>query len=747
MQLSVNSHLINKADLSTHIANHGFENRELSKEELAEIINLGQAFTCQLKGSRCNESFLVAGFVALDFDETWPIDEALTHPYIQQYGSLFYTTHNHQKNGNGDRFRIVFELAEPIYDAQEYCQLIEGLLTHFPQADTVAKDLARVWFGSKDSNPIIMEGILSRVTMNNLIVEGKEAIAEKEARKKDCSYNLPLEEAEKMLTFINPMPGYEVWRNICFALGNAYDEDAIPIIEAWSPDYKHKGKHLRQLVRRADGRITLGTVLYHAIQGGYTPPPEFIKKRRTAEQVAFQDVYDRGTNYATIGTSLYHYENGQYIEIPDPLVKRKIAEYFNVYPTGEGQNKYATDLKVKSALNFVKSLLQIPGDLVNPPGVNLNNGFLQPTYSRSEEVEFTLLSHTPSRYCTYKAVFDYLPCADPTEFQKIMDNMLPSPYQEILFRVLGASLDLQEVRKRKGREARLLLLYGTGSNGKDTIKEWISMLYAGHGVTSVTLQAFKRGDGPGNFALAPLVYSRLNWSSENAAISIDHCQTLKNFASGDEITVEEKNKQGFTLRPKAVGLFNINELPHIETTQEAISSRFAMIKFPYTFTKNPLRPNERNVNPRIKGDPEFIQNTILPALLNRIIQGFKDILKSGVDYSTTDDLMKMVREENSHLVQFIEEEGLVECSHNEGITAREIFLRYETWCKNNGLVDFSSSDLKTIKRNDPSPYDKILTSETQVQQRFRKLFPGLDTKRHGKRGRILNLKFLKDTPY
>ena len=66
------------------------------------------------------------------------------------------------------------------------------------------------------------------------------------------------------------------------------------MIENWSPDTKHKGKHLRQLIRRADGRITLGSVMYLAIQGGYTPPEEFIKRKRTAEQVAFQDIFDCG---------------------------------------------------------------------------------------------------------------------------------------------------------------------------------------------------------------------------------------------------------------------------------------------------------------------------------------------------------------------------------------------------------------------------------------------------------------------
>jgi len=155
--LSINPEIINKGDLSSHIANYGFKNCDISIEQLAEYINKGFAFTCQLSGKRCSDNFLAAQFIAQDFD-SWSLKEAINNPFIRTHGSLLYTTPSHQQNGNGDRFRIVYELEEPVIDADEYKMLVGALLEKVPQADKSCSDIARVYFGSKDSNPEVING-------------------------------------------------------------------------------------------------------------------------------------------------------------------------------------------------------------------------------------------------------------------------------------------------------------------------------------------------------------------------------------------------------------------------------------------------------------------------------------------------------------------------------------------------------------------------------------------------------------
>ena len=43
-------------------------------------------------------------------------------------------------------------------------------------------------------------------------------------------------------------------------------------------------------------------------------------------------------------------------------------------------------------------------------------------------------------------------------------------------RSLAGAFDLDRVRIKQGRAVRIQLLYGDGSNGKDTIREWVYKL-------------------------------------------------------------------------------------------------------------------------------------------------------------------------------------------------------------------------------------------------------------------------------
>lgn len=156
MLLSVSRFGINKFNLAAPGANESFQNCELTILELAERINQGYSFTCQLKGKRCSDNFIAAQFVAQDFDH-WSLEEAKRDPFIREYGSLLYTTPNHRKDGNGDRFRVVYELEEAIYEADEYQILIKSLLEKVPKADKSCSDIARIYFGSKGSNPEVIK--------------------------------------------------------------------------------------------------------------------------------------------------------------------------------------------------------------------------------------------------------------------------------------------------------------------------------------------------------------------------------------------------------------------------------------------------------------------------------------------------------------------------------------------------------------------------------------------------------------
>jgi len=741
MLLSVNTKIKNKPETYPAEANNKFENVEFSREEVARTINLGNTIAAQyIDGTRKADNFKCIGYAGLDFDGTWSLEEAQHDEFIKLKGALIYTTASHQKEGKGDHFRVLFELESPINDRFQYEMLMKALLTKFPKADQICGDALRVFYGSKGSKPILLDGLLDSETISELIessIKANNDMSKGDNSDQVTKLKVSFDDVREMLKFIPSDVDYRIWLAVCFAIASEYGEAGKELIEEWSPDIKDKGKHLNNIFNRSDGRIKIGTVIYYASKYGYTIPSHLVNDR-TEGQVALQDVFDNGEAFISLGDDIYDYEEEFYNKKPEGYLKHKITKYFNIYPTDKaGKTKYAKASSVESAYKFVVNMIYRDVNDANPPGINLNNGYLSITYDNGSPV-FTLLPHSSDRIFTYKADFNYDPDCDSSIFQEIMDAMLSREQQEILFRVLGASLDLQEVRKRQGR-LRLLLLLGDGNNGKDTLKSWLILLYGGHGVTMVELQKFKSTQN--RFGLHPLLTSRVNWASENDIISIDQCSALKNFASGDEMTMEMKYKDPITFKPKAIGLFNLNDLPKMQSTQEADLSRYYVIKFDTIFKSNPdpNKPWEKKADPRLKEDEDFIKKNILPAFLNRIIQGFKDILESGIDYDANEELMRTIRESNNHFLEFIREVGMEECHPDEGVQPKKLYQRvYLRWCHNEGLI--FEDDNGRITYYDPHPkYDRIVRGFKQITPKINKLFPKLQMKRIPE-GNVLGVK-------
>ena len=465
---------------------------------------------------------------------------------------------------------------------------------------------------------------------------------------------------------------------------------------------------------------------------GYTVPEHLerlkkLRQKRSSGQVAFEDIFAGGLELAAIGHELYKYnlEDNYYRKLDEKHCLKTIADYFSLYETRAGETRFASMKHINEAYAYVKARCYVSPDLVNPAGINVANGYLKITYDSSNRPMVNLLPHTPEHIFTYKSSVFYSPDADPIICNQMISDILPDiQHQEILFRTLGASLDLPATRRNRGRAIKALFLLGEGSNGKDTLRECVSQIYGGIGITSVPLQAFKTADKQQSFALYPLIHSRINWSSENEKVSIDTCQSLKSLITGDPLTVEQKYKDPFTFTPSCIPIFNINDIPALESQQEAILSRYAILPFVNTFKTDPdpNRPQDKKANPRLKDDPDYLQQNVLSAFLNLVIKGFASVLASGIDYSSVETLMKQVNESNSHILSFITEAGIVECRHSEGMYTSQLFNIYEDWCKENNLIEDSGAH-KVY--HDPNKYDTVVRNVRQFTRRLTKYLPSL----------------------
>lgn len=176
---------------------------------------------------------------------------------------------------------------------------------------------------------------------------------------------------------------------------------------------------------------------------------------------------------------------------------------------------------------------------------------------------------------TYVGEFEFDPNADPQASDRLL-SCLELDQQEIFLKTLAANLDLKKIRSFKGQRIRALLCKGDGNNGKDSLKEAVQCVY-GVGVVSTTMSDFHQYNNGHKFALAKLEHARVSSSSENFNLNqLDNLQSLKAAITGETLDLELKQVQR-PMTPNAVFFFNINNVPNLQASLEAIESRYAVL--------------------------------------------------------------------------------------------------------------------------------------------------------------------------
>ncbi|QHG21184.1 DUF5906 domain-containing protein [Nostoc sp. ATCC 53789] len=443
-------------------------------------------------------------------------------------------------------------------------------------------------------------------------------------------------------------------------------------------------------------------------------------------QIAFKTLYG-DKNWICAADKLYFHTGNHYKHSPDDTERRRITNFCNSFAVENEQGKksypYASPSSVKKVLEWAKMRTGIEAELLNPPGINCTNGIVRPVWIGSKVIP-RLDPHTPEDYFIYEPLIEYNPNADTTDCDRLLE-CLDKPQREILLRNLAASIDLQTVRKLRGREVKAILAVGLGSNGKDALRECVSIIYGENGLTSVSLADFQLYDEGRKFNLAPLMHSRVNWASENPQTSrIDKIQSLKLFVTGNKLHCERKGKDHIEFTPEAIGLFNLNETPALQGVMKAIQDRIAVLEFKKTFEKNPdpNNPNELQADPRFAYDKEFIRTKVAPAFLNKMLKALNDLIEEGIDYECTTDAFYNLQKENNHLFDFIEAANIGYVPDKE-MTAKELWVRLEHYYTQTGTLTIDSDNNRRTWSEQVRPSDKNVKGINQVIARIAQLFP------------------------
>ena len=220
-------------------------------------------------------------------------------------------------------------------------------------------------------------------------------------------------------------------------------------------------------------------------------------------------------------------------------------------------------------------------------------------------------------------------------------------------------------------EQIVVILYGTGANGKSTLLSVLRSLagdYAYHCRPEVFTA--KRGDSQG-FELVPLAGVRVVTATETSAGRRLDEALVKEMTGGEPVTCAPKYGDFFSFQPQFKPLLATNHKPEIRGTDEGIWRRVLLLPFTVTI---PEKERDRDLARKLEGE--------LPGILNWALAGVNDFFKTGL--RMPDEVRSATAEyraEQDILANWIEEHCTLD-SHASAEYAA-LYKDYVAWCETN----------------------------------------------------------------
>lgn len=472
----------------------------------------------------------------------------------------------------------------------------------------------------------------------------------------------------------------------------------------------------------------------------------------TADEVFTQKAVDAlysTTRWISVDGNLHRWTGTHYKLVSSAAEKARIAAWCNstaVQSMRGWSYAYAKSHIVEGIYNWLLVSCAIDPEGVNPPGLNCLNGVLK-IHWQGNQPTWELAAHDPQIIYTYIGEFEFDSSADSDACDRLLSCLDPEQ-RDIFIKTLAATLDLNTIRYYRGRGIKALLCKGDGNNGKDSLREAVQLLY-GFGVVSCTVSDFASYDQGRKFTLAKLENARISWSSENSSFSqLDNLQSLKAAITGEPLDLEHKNKDERMMSPCTVFFFNINNVPNLQASLEAIQSRWAVLSFTKTFKTNAdPKKGEIEADPRFRYDPNFLRREVVPALLNKMLAALPEVAAKAIDYRCTDAALEEIQRETNHLRAFCQDVGL-DYQTDGVIYGGETWKILKQWYIENGTLEITVDDKGKEKEkwNDQSnSKDTNVKGSNSILGRLHQLFPkaqrGKDTQQYKNRACLKGVGF------
>ena len=319
--------------------------------------------------------------------------------------------------------------------------------------------------------------------------------------------------------------------------------------------------------------------------------------------------------------------------------------------------------RIAALLTIAQSLLPIA-----PEKLDGSTDLLNVTNGTVDLQTGDLRPHDSAHYLTRLAPVEFDPSSTCPLWEAFLERIMGGNQRLISFlqRAVGYSLTGHTT------EQVLLLLYGTGANGKSTFLEILRLLLGDYATIADFTTFLKRDSEGARNDLARLVGTRFVSAVEAEAGKPLAEALVKQLTGGDTITARFLFKEFFDFKPQFKIWLAANHKPAIRGSDHGIWRRIRLVPFTVTI---PDHEQDRQLPQKLAEE--------LPGILAWAVRGCMAWRTEGLGIpeevrAATDSY----RDEMDLFGGFLEESCVA--GADASITAKNLYAAYTSWCEANG---------------------------------------------------------------
>lgn len=306
--------------------------------------------------------------------------------------------------------------------------------------------------------------------------------------------------------------------------------------------------------------------------------------------------------------------------------------------------------------------------------INLQNGTFEITPTGNKLKPFNA-----NDFITYQLPFEYDPAAVAPQWQKFLDRVLPDKQSQMVLAEYLGFIFIKNGSKAL-KEEKVLILYGSGANGKSVVYEVVNALLGKDNVSSFSLQSLTNESG---YYRAKIANILVNYASEiNGQLETS---IIKQMTSGEPIEARLPYGKPMTLTQYAKLIFNANQLPAEVEHSNAYFRRFLIIPFDVTI---PEAEQDKQLHSKII-------NSELSGVFNWVLDGLQRLLKQK-RFSECPAAAKarQTYEKQSDTAQLFLDEMEYQKSSDSHVLLKDLYTGYRNYCLEDGFKPLNKMNFR-----------------------------------------------------